>query len=148
MSIDIEKISKFTLPELIRIAYEGDEDLLNKFHVDKFDINGAVASTLWMIEQTDEREYEEMDHYKVSLDGTPIGYVSLFPNFLYSFGININYRTKEILTEWWAKVKEIFGGKFITMLYPNNERAIEFCKKQGMVEVPDIEDNCVTLLNL
>ena len=34
------------------------------------------------------------------------------------------------------------------MLYPNNKRAINFLKKQGMIEVDGVEDNCVTLLNL
>ena len=146
--VNLLKISKFDLPEAIKIAYEGDDELLEKYHVDKYDLMGAVASTLRMIYKMVEWENMEMDYYKVMQDETPIGYICTYPNNLYSFGINKKYRSKEILKEWWSRVKEVMGEKFITMLYPNNTRAINFLKKQGMVEIEDIEDNCVTLLNI
>lgn len=142
-------ISKFdVLPELIRIAYEGDSELLEKYHVDKFDLMGAVASTMYMIEKTVQYENKEMDYYQVSYNETPIGYVCTYPNTLYSFGINIAYRTKDILIEWWKNVKELFDGGFVTMLYNNNGRAINFCKRQGMEVVEGMEEEFVTLLNI
>ena len=144
----LNKIDKFTLPTLIRIAYEGDDDLLTKYHVDKFDINGAVASTLWMIEMTERNENKEMQHYEVLSYGEKIGYISTYPNMLYSFGINTKFRTGEVLAGWWNEIKNVLGDKFISMLYPNNTRAINFLKKQGMQEIEGIEDNCVTLLNI
>lgn len=146
--VNIIKISKFDLSKVIKIAYEGDEDLLEKYHVDKFDLMGAVAKELSIIFNTVEWEDTEMDYYKIMYNDVEIGYMCTYPNNLYSFGINKEYRTKEILTDWWNKVKGIMGEKFITMLYPNNKRAINFLKKQGMIEVDGVEDNCVTLLNL
>lgn len=144
----IIKISKFDLSKFIKIAYEEDSELLEKYHVDKYDLMGAVSSTLSMIYKVVEWEDLEMDYYKVMYNETPIGYICTYPNNLYSFGINKNYRTKDILTDWWSKVKGIMGEKFITMLYPNNTRAINFLKKQGMVEVEELENNSVTLLNI
>lgn len=146
--IELKKISKFDLAKAIRIAYEGDTDLLEKYHVDKFSLDGAVASTLNMIYQTVEWEDLEMEYYNVMFDGDVIGYICTYPNNLYSFGINKSYRKKEVLLGWWDAVKSIFNGKFITMLYPNNTRAINFLKKRGMVEVDGVENHCVTLLNL
>ncbi len=141
----LEEITKQELPDLIRIAYEGDKDLLDKYHVDKFDIHGAVASTLFMIAETENGV--DMTHYKVALGDISIGYISVFENFLYSFGINKEYRKKEILIEWFEKVKEVLGYKFITMIYPNNSRAINFLKKQGMKIVNGIKEDVITLIN-
>ena len=144
--VELVKISKFELPTVIKIAYEGDDDLLDKYHVDKYDIMGAVASTLHMIHKTVEWEDMEMDYFKVMYNETPIGYICTYPNNLYSFGINKEYRTKEILIDWWGKVVQQLGEGFITMLYPNNTRAINFLKKQGMKLVDDVEENCTTLI--
>jgi len=146
--VNIIKISKFDLAKYIQIAYDGDTDLLEKYHVDKYDLMGAVSKELSIIYKTVEWEDKEMDYYKVMFNDFPIGYICTYPNNLYSFGINKEYRSKEILKEWWKKVRDIMGGKFITLLYPNNTRAINFLKKQGMVEVEGVEDNCVTLLNI
>jgi hypothetical protein len=82
------------------------------------------------------------------LDGEEIGYVCKIPNNLYSFGININYRTKDNLIEFWERVKELMGDSFICMLFPQNTRAVEFLKKQGMQEVIGVENNCTVLLNI
>lgn len=146
--VELKKISKFDLPKAVRIAYEGDAELFEKYHVGKFDLDGAVASTLNMIFQMVEWEDLEMDYYSVMFNGEAIGYICTYPNNLYSFGINKKYRKKEVLLDWWEAVKSIFNGKFITMLYPNNTRAIRFLKKMGMVEVDGVENNCITLLNL
>lgn len=145
--IELKKISKFELPELIMAAYKGDESLLNQYHVEIFTLEQAVESTLWMIETTEENEGKNMEHYSVSCDGEPIGYVSIFPNMLYSWGLNKEYRSEDIKQDFWESICDILEGKFIVMLYPNNTRAINFCKRQGMIEVENIEQNCVTLLN-
>jgi len=89
----------------------------------------------------------EVECYSVVLDGEEVGYVCKIPNNLYSFGININYRKKDILIEFWDRVKELMEDSFICMLYPQNTRAISFLKKQGLVEVEGVENNCTVLLN-
>ncbi len=149
--VTLEIISKFELKKYVGIAYEGDTALLEKYHVGKFTHEQAVESTMSMIEIVDkncEMEDEIMNHYKVELDGEAIGYVCTVPKYLYSFGINKKYRSKEILIEWWQRIKEVLGQTFITKLYPNNNRAINFCKKQGMEIVEDLEPDCITLIKI
>jgi len=143
-TIKLEKISIFELPLLVRISYDGDEDLLNKYHIEKFSLEDAVESTMGMIKETGDTI--EMSYFKVVLGDEPIGYLAIFQNFLYSFGINIKYRTKEVILQYWELIKEVLNDGFITMLYPNNDRAINFLKKQGMSEVEDIEEGLITLI--
>lgn len=144
--VELIKISNFDVAEMVRIAYIGDADLLEHYWGDDFNLEDAVNETMMMIRRVSEEV--EMQHYAVVNDGEEIGYVSCFPHNLYSFGININYRTKSILVEFWDKVKEVMGDGFICMLYPQNTRAINFLKKQGMVQVDGIEENCTVLLNI
>lgn len=144
--IILEKISKFELRNLVEIAYRGDDDLLLHYWGDGFNLEEAVNETMFMISEVGKEV--EMSYYAVVCDDEEIGYVCKIPNNLYSFGININYRTKDNLIEFWDRVKEVMGEGFICMLYPQNTRAINFLKKQGMVEVEGVEPNCTVLLNI
>ena len=144
--IKFEKITIFELRDLVEISYRGDIDLLDKYWGDDFSLEEAVNETMFMVKTVNEEVPVEC--YAVVLNDEEIGYVCKIPNNLYSFGININYRKKDVLIEFWDKVKELMGEGFICMLYPQNSRAINFLKKQGMVEVSGIEENCTVLLNV
>lgn len=130
---------KYELKKYVEIAYNGDEDLLKKYHIAEYSLCEAVDETLSMIYQTSLEV--DMKHLGVYNDCKIIGYVSYFQNNLYSFGINIEYRTKEVLSVFWEEIKSILSHSFICMLYPNNTRAIEWLKKCGMKE-----KECVILL--
>jgi len=144
--IKFEKITIFELRVLVEISYRGDIDLLDKYWGDDFNLEEAVNETMFMVKTVNEET--EVECYAVVLNDEEIGYVCKIPNNLYSFGININYRKKDVLIEFWDKVKELMEEGFICMLYPQNERAINFLKKQGMIEVSGIEENCIVLLNI
>ncbi|MES2382406.1 MAG: hypothetical protein V4538_15270 [Bacteroidota bacterium] len=144
--IKLEKISTFGLRNLVEIAYKGDSELLDKYWGEDFNLEDAVNETMWMVGEVSKEA--EMSYYSVELDDCEIGYVCCFEHNLYSFGININYRTKDNLVEFWERIKEIMGQSFICMLFPQNERAINFLKTQGMKIVDGVEQNCVTLLNI
>ncbi len=141
--IELLEINEFELKKYVEAAYEGDADLLTQYHVDTFTFDQAVETTLDMIELTNVDN--PMTYYGV-VDKERIGYLCTSKNNLYSFGINIKSRTREVLSEFWEKIKQVLGDSFICMLYENNTRAINWAIKCGMVIVPDIEDNCVTLL--
>jgi len=143
--IKLVKITIFELPELVGIAYIGDDDLLLHYWGDDFNLEEAVNETMFMVKTVNKEV--EVECYSVVLDGEEVGYVCKIPNNLYSFGININYRKKDILIEFWDRVKELMEDSFICMLYPQNTRAISFLKKQGLVEVEGVENNCTVLLN-
>ena len=148
--IEFVKIEYSELSFFVEVAYEYDCELLEKYHVAVYDLQDAVKETMRMIEVTAqdvESNGEKMLYFGVLYEGNEIGYCVVFKNNLYSFGINIGSRTKEILSQFWSKIKEILGDKFITMLYPNNTRAISWLKKCGMKEIEDAEQFCVTLIN-
>ncbi len=118
------------LPLFIEKAFEGDEDLIKKYHIKGGSLKSCVKSTVAAIADVD--KVYGLKCYIISKDEKIIGYTTLGPDFLHSFGINIDYRTKEVVTEWWASVLSIMTDFFCT-LHKKNTRAIEFLKKQGMI---------------
>ena len=144
--IVLEKISTFELRNLVEIAYKGDSELLDKYWGTDFNLEDAVNETMSLI-----RELENevpMTHYAVIEDEEEIGYISCFEHNLYSFGININYRTKRLLIEFWEEIEDVMGKSFICMLYVKNTRAINWLKTCGMKIVPGFKQEFVTLLNI
>lgn len=141
------RLKKISLPEVregIAIAYQGDQDLFDKYHVGQCDHFTATMKTMEMIREI-AKEYE-LSHYKVVYDKKNIGYVTSFDGFLYSFGINRKYRKKDILIAWWEEVKSLMGKRFFAQLYKNNTRAINHLVKQGMSIVEGHNDEHSVLL--
>lgn len=126
----LTKISKHELPELIKLSYEGDDELLEKFHLKKMTLSNAVKCELELINEAD-RELE-LRYFKVIFEDKPIGYVVKSGKFLYSFAISVKYRKKEILEKWWDALKTVLGDKFTCGLMSNNTRAIAYMKARGM----------------
>ena len=67
---------------------------------------------------------------------TAIGYCALIinevnPHMLFSYGINIKYRRKEILINWLKAAEEILGENYYTCNWNENTRSIEFLKKNN-----------------
>lgn len=145
MKLDISKISFYQLPEAVQASYEGDKDLLNKYHVAKWDtVKGAVTSTMVMIHACS--KVKDLSYYKVTHQKKCIGYIVTFDNFLYSFGLSIKSRTEEIKEAFWSAIKKLLGNQFGCSLYNNNVRAIKFLEKQGM-EIGSVdEENHMTIL--
>ncbi len=142
--VRIQKISKPEIEPLIRLSYEGDTDLLEKYFPVKSTQDELINESASMINVAS-KEYK-MSYYKVIFNNEPIGYFVCSKQFLYSFAIGIKFRKKEILMKWWASVKEILGKAFTVILYENNTRAISFLEKQGM-EIYKKQGNLVTLIN-
>lgn len=65
---------------------------------------------------------------------------------LYSFGINIAWRRKEVLLEWLKAVEKEFGDKrYGVSLYLVNSRAINFFKKNGFVNEKVVNNQQILL---
>lgn len=144
--VRLKKISITQLPALVAIAYMGDNDLLEKYHIKKYDFFEAVASTMLMINETS--KIHQLKCHKIIYESKPIGYMVSYGNVLYSFGINISLRKKSILVAWWSELKKEIGKEFVCRIFRNNTRCIEFLKKQQMQEIEvNEEHNFVTLLN-
>lgn len=145
--IRLAKISLYELPELIAISYQGDNDLLQKYHIAPMDLQSAIESTFGMIYSV--AQMKKAYYYKVVYQKQPIGYVVTFDgNFLYSYGIAVKFRKKDILIDWWEQVKQLLDDDFGTMLYGNNYRASDFLQKQGMkITQEDKQHNVLTFIN-
>lgn len=128
--VKLIQISKEELHGLVHIAYEGDYDLLDKYHIKKFNLESAVSSTLEMIDGMSKQL--ELKYFSVEWQGTQIGYVIISGDFLYSFGISIYHRTKNILKSWWDCLLLVMGDRIKVGLLSNNTRAIEYMKKRGL----------------
>lgn len=143
--VTLKKISVGELPNLVQIAFKGDEELFNKYYQFKMDEMGCVNTTLLKIYET--AKLKKLNYYKVVYSQKPIGFVVYFDNLLYSFGIELKHRKKDILLHWWDKITKTMPKQFACMLYAHNERAINFLKRNGM-EVMDenAEENIITLV--
>lgn len=148
--IDLVEIGIEDLKEYIEVAYEGDDELMEKYHIkENITFKEAVDITWMIISETNSQV--PMKHFGVLCDGEKVGYISVFENNLYSFGVNVKHRNGEVLKEFWDKITQQISSGFITMLYKNNTRAIKFLKRNGMVEIdPDEWDShdIVTLLKI
>lgn len=144
--ITIKKISKSELPKLVAISYERDEELFEKYHIGKMNFPQAVLSTLDLIDEASQQF--KLSYYKVIYQKQPIGYFVTFGDYLYSFGISMKFRKKDILVGWFLGVRKVLGKQFKALLYENNTRAISHLEKQGMKIVDiDNETKIVTLQN-
>lgn len=128
--LQLNEIEQKELPNLILLAYDGDQELLDKFHVEKFTLQEAVNSTLKMIDDVSKDLH--LTYIKVMFGGVTIGYIIYSGKFLYSFGIAMSYRNKEVLKEWWDGVLELIGNDLTCGLLSNNERAIQYMLNRGM----------------
>jgi hypothetical protein len=141
-----KKISKAELPKLVAIAYEGDQDLFDKYHIGKMSFPESVLCTLDLIDEAS-RKFK-LSYYKLIYKKQPIGYFVIFGEYLYSFGIGIKFRKKEVLSRWFQNVREELPPHFKTPLYDNNTRAINHLQRQGMKIIDhDKETKIVTLQN-
>lgn len=142
--IRLVKISKNEIQPLIEIAYKDDQKLLDEYHIAKFThVHEAVLSTMGMINEMSEQQ--KLSYYKVVCGDKAVGYVVVFQDFLYSFGLNIKYRISNILSEFWSGIVKVLGRRFICMLYANNERAGKFLLKSGM-KIINISDHSITYM--
>lgn len=127
----IEKINTEELKYFISSAFWDDNELISLY-----DKNVPVK----FIEDVCDNVYEKISSLteKSSIrgvtddEGFPIGYFAFEPQALISFGININYRNKVNLVEFWEHIKKEIGTTFSCYLFDYNVRAINWLKKCGM----------------
>lgn len=145
--VELIKIDPGDLQKLVSIAYWEDYELFRRYHIKQFDnIYDAVKATMDMMEEFN--KVLPLTYWAVIHEGYPIGYMASYQQFLYSFGINIRRRKKEILMEWMAALRKEFGYDFFCCLESGNTRCIEFLQKNHMViDYVDSDNNFVKLIN-
>lgn len=144
--VKFHKIPIYRLRQYIERAFDGDDELINTYHLVNGDFNTCVCSTYGQI--------LEMGHWYTlecfalfDEDAGPIGYTVITPDKLvYSFGINIGYRSAAIVMDWWEQIKQRMDNEFGIPLWNKNVRAINFFLRNGM-EVGYAGPDHVTLIH-
>jgi hypothetical protein len=137
MSVTLEPIPKEALQVYLSAAFSGDHDLLTKYHISPGTLEHCAGHTLGLIDGVRDFYKEDMETYVVVLDKEiPIGYTVLIknetiPNEVYSFGINIEHRSKENLLSWLSEIKKKLGEPYYIVLWSKNTRAIKFFERNG-----------------
>jgi hypothetical protein len=141
--VELRKIEPGGLGAMIHEAFKDDWALIRTYHLVNGNLANCVRSTFKEIDKV--AQQVECTDYGVYWLGKPIGFTVLSYKMLVSFGINIQYRRKEIILHWWNLVNQHLGPEFVTWLYKKNDRAIDFLKRNGM-EVQEDHDVYVSLV--
>ena len=129
--------SKAFLKESIAVAFKGDTEL-HQYHISPSDnIDDMVNHTYHTI--IDTAKEMKINYYAVVINGEVIGFTCIAPayNWVYSFGINPEYRNKTVLLSWLNKVERIIAGDVYIYLYTKNTRAVDFFKKNNYTTAYD-----------
>src|SRR6516165_2661666 len=134
---DFEYLSAY-----VQWAFEGDNELLEHYHISPGPLEHCVGHTMKFIEDNLAYYGNDIKFFAVAKDNVTIGYTVVIknqkvPNELYSFGINKNYRDKETLMEWLEVIEEELKSPYYMILWAKNTRAIEFFKRNGFDEIPN-----------
>ncbi len=154
--IKLIPIDKTNIRYYIKLAFEGDKELLEKYHIlAPSTLEECVKHTAESIEENEEHYKDNIEFYAVILDvETVIGYTIIIknkkvPNELYSFAINVKYRQRDILEEWLRELAKKLGDNYYTVLWQKNTRAIDFFEKNGFIverEDKQLNDMMKTLI--
>lgn len=111
-------------------VFEGDDEL-----VKYFDKDCPVEDWRDCCRGIDEKirtNYPNATIKLVTDSHKPIGYYVIEGDLLISFGLHMDYRTKEHLMHFWGWINSEFLGSFSCVLYSHNTRAIGWLQKSGM----------------
>jgi hypothetical protein len=144
--MELKRIKLSELKPSIALAFSDDAELLKEFHF----LAGKTLEEC--VDDTYNKIIESSNAmptkaWNILADDKLVGYCVIVKApmpLLYSFGINIHSRTKEVLVSWMKAVDKISNGEITTVLYSKNVRAIEFMKKNKMEEV--VRDDEIVVL--
>lgn len=140
----LKKIGRRKLKEGIRIAFQRDDAIFDFYDptANVKDLEGIVQDVYGKIKR--QQKTDKLEYFGIFEGEDFIGYSVTGENFLYSFGINVAWRQKEILLQWWEAIKILMNKDFAILLYNRNKRAIEFLLKNNC-EL-EKEENGITYL--
>lgn len=135
MEFNICRIELAELQEFVAIAFKEDADFITKYHFQDSTMNDLIFNTVKNIEEL--AQTKEVKCYGMFLEQTPIGFTVISEKLLYSFGINVYCRNKDVKAVWWKWIKRVFDNNFVVCLYRENTRAVNFFLHNGLEEFSD-----------
>ena len=134
--ISLRGVNALKIEDYIRSAWEGDSEL-DKFYdksLKRRTLEGMVKDTSRKIRELMEID-ENLSLIGINDDRKLIGFVILSEklSIFYSFGINVKYRNKEMLSAIFNFAALKLKYKFFSVMFEYNTRAIKWLQKCGMV---------------
>lgn len=139
-----------SIEELDNLVYDSlvtDSELFHKYHIAA--PCNAFKGLNYVIQAIKEADKQYgITLYKITYMGTfTAGFVAIFDNILYSFGINLHHRNTEAVYAFWLLLEKHFGDKeYFCTLHNKNTRAISFLEKECEQKI--VNDNDTTTLCL
>lgn len=130
--VELIEIPFEEIPDLVRLGFGNDPELMSKYQQLDTDFETTVSRNIENIESS--AKLGTLIYYLVQNENEKLGFtvVDVENYLLVSFGINIKFRTKKVVTEWFMRIKMIFEDGFGCVLWNKNKRAIQFLERQGM----------------
>jgi len=145
----VKKINHNELGAAIRVAFAGDMDIFKYYDPTVFiESLDDIVEDILRKEKSYEEVEGEMHYYGFYEKGKLIGYFFYKDKLLISFGLNIQYRNRQYLRQFFSSIAKKIGKNFICHLWSKNLRAIGFLVKMGMEIIDEFIylDNLVTKL--
>lgn len=133
------------LKECIELSFEGDSELVDKYHIIGQSLYDCVNDTFNKILEASTAM--DLEWYVVKGGNENIGFLvcSQALKLLYSFGLAISVRDK-YSGELFQRIKGLLGDDFMCVLWTKNTRGIKYLTKNGMKVIS--KDKLVTTLCL
>lgn len=142
--MNIKKINNSEFKNAIKVAFDGDTNIYSLYapsikveNVD--DIVMDISHRIFKGESnaTIKGVYEK---------GELIGYFVYRDKLLISFGLNVKYRVRKYLRDFYSSIKRELGGHFVCFLWTRNIRGIKWLIKNGcgVVEQNDLITHLIT----
>lgn len=138
--IHIDEVEKY-----VRIAFDGDNELWEKYHNPDNNFEEIVTNNVKNIKELE--EYVPVTCFAIFIENKAIGFSVFSGNLLYSFGINLKHRIKEVLLHWMEWMKNRFDNCFVVALCEENTRAIAFFLRNGLSIAQKTEGNVTLICN-
>lgn len=138
----IKSINKEQFKEAIRISFDSDTNIYPMYcpYVKVKSVDDIVNDISYRIE----KEKGNATLKGVYEKGVMIGYYVYEEKILISFALNVRYRTRKYLKEFWSKIRSDLKGGFECFLWNENIRGYKWLQKNGMKIIA--QDNLITHL--
>lgn len=127
--MNTKQINNIEFQKAIKVAFDGDEKIYNLYcpNIKVESVNDIVKDISHRIWKGEENAIIKGVYDK----GELIGYYVYRDHLLISFGLNVQYRVRKYLREFYSSIKKELGGHFTCFLWTRNVRGIKWLIKNG-----------------
>jgi hypothetical protein len=135
-------INREQFKQAIKAGFDSDDKIIPMYcpHVKVENVDDIVSDISERIEKSKGNAILK----GVYENGKLIGYYVYEGKTLISFALNVKYRTRKYLKEFWSKIRSDLKGGFQSFLWTANQRGISWLIKNGMKVIA--QDHLITHL--